>query len=142
MKIKGLGARLFDLTRLVRYGVVGIAATATYLLVFNLVALPVGPFSPFAGHLAGLSVSILVSYAGHHGFTFRRSGLHTRYFTRFVAITATLSLLSSAIAFFCDRYLGLSAAAISLLISALYPGASYLLHTLWTFAEHRAEKAI
>jgi putative flippase GtrA len=142
MNIKGLVARLFDVARMVRYFLVGIAATGTYLGVFNLVAVPIGRFTPFTGHLAGLAVSIVVSYCGHHAFTFRRSGDHGHYFARYVVITATLSLSSSILAFVLDRSFHLSAATISLTITALYPGISYLLHTLWTFAEHRKEKPI
>jgi len=140
LNLKRLCARLFDLARMARYATVGIAATATYLAVFNLVAAPLGPGRPFTGHLAGLCLSILVSYTGHHAYTFRRSGLHGRYFARFVVITAALSVLSSAAAFACDRT-GYSAAAISLLVTMVYPAGSYLLNTLWTFAEQQRSPA-
>jgi putative flippase GtrA len=136
-----LAERLLDLTRAFRFGLVGVAATLTYLGIVNLVAVPVGPLSPFHAHLVGLCGSIGLSYAGHHAFTFARKGRHGFYARRFAVITTVLFILSSAVAFACDRYLHLSAALISVLITVLYPGASYLSHSLWTFAEGRADRA-
>jgi putative flippase GtrA len=131
----GLAERLLDAARAFRFGLVGISATLTYLGIVNLSAVPVGPLTPFDAHLLGLGCSIAVSYAGHHAFTFGRKGRHGFYFRRFAIITAILFVLSSAVAFACDRYLHFPAAILSFLIAALYPCGSYLLHSLWTFAE-------
>jgi putative flippase GtrA len=133
----GFAERLLDATRVFRFGLVGIAATLTYLGIVNLVAVPVGPLSPFMAHLIGLSSSIVLSYAGHHAFTFARKGRHGVYFRRFAVITAALFILTSALAYACDRFLHLPATIISGLITVLYPCGSYLAHTLWTFAEER-----
>ena len=134
----GFAERLFDLAQAFRFGLVGIAATLVYLGAVNLVAVPVGPLSPFHAHLLGLACSIGISYGGHHAYTFARKGRHRLYFRRFATITAVLYVLASAVAFVCDHYLHLSAALISLLVAVLYPGVSYLAHALWTFAEVRA----
>jgi putative flippase GtrA len=134
----GVAGRLLDAARVFRFGLVGIAATLTYLGIVNLVAVPIGPLSPFAAHLIGLSCSIVLSYAGHHAFTFARKGRHGVYAWRFAVITAALFMLTSAIAYACDRFLHLPAVFISVLITVLYPCGSYLSHTLWTFAEERA----
>ena len=133
--------RLLDVARAFRFGLVGISTTLTYLGVVNLVAVPVGPLSPFHAHLIGLCCSIGLSYAGHHAFTFARKGRHRVYFRRFAIITAALFLLSSAIAFACDHYLHLPAAIISVLITVLYPGGSYFAHSVWTFAEERGSRS-
>jgi len=132
-----LAERLLDAARAFRFGVVGIAATVAYLGLVNLLAVPVGPLTPFHAHLVALCISISVSYLGHHAFTFARKGRHRVYFSRFAAITALLFVLSSVLAYVCDAMLHLSAAVISLTITVLYPAASYLLHTLWTFADER-----
>ena len=137
----GLVTRLRDGARAFRFGLVGVATTLTYLGVVNLVAVPVGPLSPFHAHLVGLCCSIGLSYAGHHAFTFARKGRHSVYFRRFAIITAALFLLSSAVAFACDRYLGLPAGIISLLIAVLYPCGSYVAHSLWTFADVRGSRS-
>lgn len=136
-----LAARLFDAAQAFRFGMVGVFATLTYLGIVNLLAVPVGPLSPFHAHLVALSSSIGVSYAGHHAFTFARKGRHGFYARRFACITAALFVLTSAVAFACDRYLHLSAALISVLVTMLYPGGSYLAHSLWTFAEARADRS-
>jgi putative flippase GtrA len=139
--IAGLKHRLFDIAHAFRFSLVGIAATLTYLAVVNLTARPLGPLTPFEGHLAGLACSIGVSYGGHHKLTFRRVGRHAYYFRRFAAITAALVLLTSVFAFVCDHYLRLPAAAISVMVALLYPALSYLLHSLWTFEERRRVQA-
>jgi putative flippase GtrA len=130
---------LFDRARAFRFGLVGISATLAYLVIVNLVAVPVGPLSPFAAHVFALAASIGVSYGGHHAYTFRRDGDHGFYMRRFAAITAAIFVLTSAFAFACDRYLRLPAAAISVMVAVLYPALSYVFHSLWTFEErHRA----
>lgn len=135
----GLAERLLDAARALRFGLVGISATVTYLGIVNLAAVPIGPLTPFHAHLLGLGGSIALSYAGHHAFTFGRKGRHGFYFRRFAVITAMLFVLSSAGAFVCDHYLHFPAAIISLLVAGLYPCCSYLLHSLWTFAEARGD---
>jgi putative flippase GtrA len=132
-----LAERLLDATRAFRFGVVGLSATLAYLGLVNLLAVPVGPLTPFHAHLVALCMSIGVSYAGHHAFTFARKGRHRVYFSRFAIITALLFVLSSVLAYVCDATLHLSAAVISVTITVLYPAASYLFHSLWTFAEER-----
>src|SRR5579872_1829212 len=108
----GLSDRLLDATRGFRFGVVGVAATVTYLGFVNGLAVPLGPLSAFHAHLVALSASIVVSYAGHHGYTFRRKGRHGFYFRRFAAITAMLFVLAGIVAFACERYLHLPALVI------------------------------
>jgi putative flippase GtrA len=134
----GGAERLLDKARAFRFGLVGIASTITYLGIVNLLAIPVGPLSAFEAHLIGLSSSIGLSYVGHHAFTYARKGGHGVYFRRFAVITAALFILTSALAYACDRFLHLPAAIISGLVTVLYPCGSYLGHTLWTFAGERA----
>jgi putative flippase GtrA len=129
--------RLLDAARAFRFGLVGATASLAYLGLVNLLAVPLGPLAPFHAHLVALCCSIGVSYVGHHAFTFARKGRHRFYFRRFVIISALLFVLSSALAFICDATLHLSAGVISVTITVLYPAASYLFHSLWTFAEER-----
>jgi putative flippase GtrA len=135
--LQRLAERLLDAARAFRFGLVGVTASLVYLGLVNLLAVPLGPLAPFHAHLVALTCSIGVSYFGHHAFTFARKGRHRFYFRRFAIITALLFVLSSALAFICDATLHLSAAVISVMITVLYPAASYLLHSLWTFAEER-----
>jgi putative flippase GtrA len=100
----------------------------------NLIARPIGPLSPFAAHVTAFLCSMFVSYAGHHAFTFRLSGRHKVYFSRFTIITATLFTLSTVLAYIADRDFHLPAAVITVTIAILYPAASYVIHSIWTFA--------
>jgi putative flippase GtrA len=135
-----LSERLLDWTRAVRFGVVGIGATLAYLVLANLIAVPIGPASPFVAHVIALTSSIWISYVGHHSFTFRLSGQHGVHFSRFTIVTAVLFALATAFAYGCDRGLHMSALAISVLVAVLYPAASYVIHSLWTFTDERRTK--
>ena len=138
-----LADRIFNAARLFRFGVVGCTASLAYLALVNLLAVPIGPLTPFAAHLIALTFGIGISYAGHHAFTFGHKGGHRVYFTRFAVTTAVLFVLAGAVAYVCDRQLHLPAALISLLVTVLYPSLSYLTHTLWTFAGgNSAESAL
>ena len=133
----GLRARLLDVARAVRFGIVGISATLTYLVLANLLAVPLGPMTAFHAHVAAICCSILVSYTGHHAFTFARKGRHGFYFGRFAAITALLFVLTSALAYAMDADLHLPALVISIAVTVLYMAASFVLHSLWTFVAER-----
>ncbi|HUB97968.1 MAG TPA: GtrA family protein [Stellaceae bacterium] len=122
------------MTRAARFGAVGIAATAAYFALMNLIAAPIGPASPFVAHVIALASSIWISYVGHHSFTFRLSGRHGLHVSRFTIVTIVLFLLATAFAYGCDKGLHLSALVISTLVGVLYPLASYVIHSLWTFA--------
>jgi putative flippase GtrA len=135
-----LSERLLDWTRATRFGAVGITATLAYLVLANLIAVPIGPASPFVAHVIALSGSIWISYAGHHRFTFRLNGGHGVHFSRFTIVTAALFALATAFAYGCDRGLHMPALAISILVAVLYPAASYVIHSLWTFADQRRGK--
>ena len=130
---------LINLARAFRFGVVGVIAAGVYLAVFNLVAAPIGPLPGFAANLAALSVSILVSYFGHHAYTFRLAGEHVFHFTKFAIVTAILIVLSTVVAYLCDRYGHYPPYVTSLVIVVLYPCLSYVTHCLWTFGAARKE---
>ena len=133
----GLAEKLFDLARAFRFGVVGLTASAAYFVIFNVTAAPIGPLAPFEAHLVALTISILVSYFGHHAYTFRLAGGHAFHFTKFAIVTAVLVVASSGLAYLLDRYGHYPAIVTSLVIVVFYPGASYLLHSLWTFGAAR-----
>lgn len=132
---RALWGTILDVARAIRFGVVGLTATAAYLALVNLLAVPVGPLAPFPAHLVALSSATVLSYAGHHSFTFRRKGGHGLYLSRFTLVTAGLFLFTSAVAFACDRWGHYPASVISVVVAILYPATSYLVHCLWTFAE-------
>jgi hypothetical protein len=66
--------------------------------------------------------------------------LHGVHFSRFTIVTAALFALATVFAYGCDRGLHMPALAISILVAVLYPAASYVIHSLWTFADQRRGK--
>ncbi len=116
-----------------RFVVTGVAATATYLaLTVLLMARPLGLEPVVASAVASL-VSILVSYAGHHRYTFERRGRHDFYFPRFAAVTAALFALSTAAMYVFTRVVPADPDVVATAIALAYPPASYLLNLLWVF---------
>jgi putative flippase GtrA len=117
-----------------RFAGVGIIATLTYcgvalLLSNRLVGVPMAWAS-----LAGFAVSLLVSYLGHANFTFRvDKGLHGRFGPRFMAVSVGLAMACSLLAQLIVSRFGVSELYVTAFIAVLYPGASFLLHSVWSF---------
>ena len=123
-----------SVARAARFGVIGLLATATYFL--TTVVLGNSPINmePIAANTIGFAFSVVVSYVGHHQFTFRVDGAHGYYFPRFISVTVVLFLLSTAaVAVFRD-VLGYNHTLITAAIAVSYPIASYALNFLWAFA--------
>lgn len=137
-----LREKLLDTGRALRFGLVGIASSAVYLLLFNLTAQPIGPLSALSAHVAALGCGIAVSYSGHHLYTFRRTGGHALYFSKFVITTAALFALTSGVAFAGDRWMGYPPAVISMINVVLYPALSYVIHSVWTFGDARKRPVV
>ena len=72
-------------SQLWRFGIVGIAATLTHILVaigfVELAGLPV-----LMANFLAFAAALCVSYGGNHRWTFERSGAHRRHLPRFVAV--------------------------------------------------------
>jgi putative flippase GtrA len=116
-----------------RFIVVGLAATVTYAVCAIALNRSLGELGAVKIHLIAFAVSLLVSYLGHHQFTFSLRGRHEFYLPRFVFVTACLLLASTAMTYVCDRVLRFDATAIAVGVSIFYPIASYLANLLWTF---------
>jgi putative flippase GtrA len=128
-----------DLKLLGRFGAVGLAATVGYFAITaGLGHMRVG-FDPIVAHVLGISASLLVSYWGHHRFTFRADGAHAFYLPRFLLVTGFLFLLSTAAMAFGRYGLALDHTLVTAGIAVGYPLASYLLNALWTFARTRQQ---
>lgn len=126
----GLVRRLLDV-RTVRFAIVGVTATLSYLLI----AAGIEYFTPLPSALInaiGLAGSLLLSYAGHYYFTFEASSGHGRKGPLFVVVTGVIVLGAMAL------QQGIQLAAGSPYISYLavtvyYPVTSFVLHNLVTF---------
>lgn len=112
---------------------VGIAATATYLVATLLLLSPSLRVEPVLASALASGISTLVSYAGHHSYTFERTGDHGFYFPRFIAVTVSLFLLSTMGMYFFTHVIPTDPSYVAIAITVTYPVASYLLNLLWVF---------
>jgi putative flippase GtrA len=116
-----------------RFIIVGLIGTLTYfgvstLLSSRLVELPI-----LWSSLAGFVISLFVSYLGHANFTFQVERRHLHFGSRFVAASVGLAVFASLLAQFVVSKLHVSTIYVTALIAVLYPGASFLIHSMWSF---------
>ena len=78
-----------------RFAVVGLVATGVYFGITAGLGSRVVGMEPVTASTLGFLVSVLVSYLGHHRFTFRVSGRHGFYLPRFLFVTLSLFFLST-----------------------------------------------
>ena len=130
-----------NVARLGRFGIVGAAATFVYFAITAGLGRPPIEMEPIAANAVGVAASLLVSYFGHHRYTFRALGNHERYLPRFLTVTAGLFLLSTA-AMAIARYVWrLDHIVVTAFIAVGYPVLSYILNLLWTFS-HRGDQGL
>lgn len=123
-----------------RFIVVGIAGTLTYCVVTLVLSSPWMAWPMAVASVAGFVVSLVVSYAGHAKFTFAvRDDRHGRFGPRFLCASVGLAVLCSGLAQALVSGLGLNPAVVTGLIAVMYPGASFLMHSIWSFAEPAGE---
>ena len=72
------------------------------------------------------AISIAVSYAGHHRYTFERRGHHGFYLPRFIAVTVALFLLSTLGMYVFTVAIPTDPIFVAIVITATYPVASYV----------------
>jgi len=120
-----------ELGAIVRFGLVGIAATLVYLLV-SLVLLDLG-VAPRATNLAAFAAGTVASYFGHYFFTYRADDSHLKLGGRFAAVTAGLALLCVAL-HQAALWLGAGPRGAALFVTLAYPPLSFALNHFWAFA--------
>lgn len=129
--------KLIDFKRTIfsaaRFGLVGILATAIYLIIA--VILPEYSISPTLAAAIASIVSVGFSYLGHHSFTFSKSGLHEFYLPRFLIVSTLLSAVATATTFIMTNFFGLSANNAAVVVAIFYPIFSFALNNLWVFGQ-------
>lgn len=116
-----------------RFLVTGIAATATYFVATLLLMASPTRFEPVVASAVASAISIAVSYAGHHRYTFERRGHHGFYLPRFIAVTVALFLLSTLGMYVFTVAIPTDPIFVAIVITATYPVASYVLNLMWVF---------
>src|SRR5262245_19895355 len=114
------------------FGLVGASATAVYYVV-AIVVYAIPPFyaRPASAAFVASVASVLWSYAGHHRFTFHKTGSHSFYFPRFLGIAIVLSVMAVCGTSFATQYLQVDYELATLLVAIFYPLASYTLNRSW-----------
>ncbi len=132
-RIAGFGDRR-GLWVLLRFAIVGTFTTIIYLVVSLGLSNSRFHLAPWAASMAGFAVSFVVSYLGHLFFTYRAKPDHVFYGPRFVSATLALVFAFSIGAQVLAVYFNLGRVRSNLLVAALFPPCSFLLHTFWSFA--------
>ncbi|TPL93956.1 GtrA family protein [Mesorhizobium sp. B2-3-12] len=118
-------------TRLFRFLTVGVAAA---LLLFALSWLLVSlGLSPFLGSLLAYALTVALAYSAQRGWTFGGQHDHARALPRYLAVQAGCAVFSGAVSHIAVAYLGMSAPAMSALMTVATSTLSYLLSSLWVF---------
>jgi putative flippase GtrA len=124
--------------RLLRFGIVGVAATATYFVIATFSVEAMGT-SPTLGSVFGYAGGYPVSYFGHRRYTFRaHTGSHQTQAIRFAVVTAlNFSVYTSGV-WVLTEVLALHHRLAFLAVSVAVPVLSYLMNRIWTFAPSAA----
>ena len=133
-----LGLHPGEAWQILRFGMVGTAASLTYLI-SSIVLLGLG-MAPVAVNLAAFAFSLALSYLGQYYFTYRTAGTHRMLSVRYAASTAILIALCTAL------HWGLLQVSFdprlaSLAVTLTYPVLSFLLNHGWVYSRGAAGRA-
>ena len=116
--------------QVLRFGLVGAAASLTYLL-SSIALLGLG-FAPFAVNLAAFAFSLTLSYLGQYYFTYRAAGAHRMLSVRYAGSTAVLIAVCTALHWGLLQLL-FDPRLASLAVTLTYPVLSFLLNHGWVY---------
>ena len=122
-----------DIGEITRFGAVGVAASVLHIGV-ALTLIRIGALGVYGANAVAFLVALVVSYFGHHRWTFDREGRHAEHFPRFVATAILGFILNQCIILLSIEVFGLAYWAGILIVVATVPGIVYLLCKLWAFA--------
>ena len=117
--------------QVLRFGTVGLWATAVYTLVAALAHATGGP--PSLANVLGYAIATAVSFLGHFYWTFGKSTGHARALLRFPVSSGCGFLLSAAIMHLMTTTLAAPFWAGLAAIIAVVPAVSWALGRFWAF---------
>ncbi len=121
-----------ELMRVLRFGVVGVAATATHVG-STLAFVEYGGVSPELGTTLGMTLAMWVSYFGHQMFTFGVAADHRTYLPRFIVTTIIAYLLNIGLVAGSTHLLGLPYQVGLAVVQVVIPITNYVIGRLWVF---------
>lgn len=117
--------------QVLRFGTVGLWATAVYTLVAALAHAAGAP--PSLANVLGYAIATAVSFLGHFYWTFGKSTGHRRALPRFLVVSGCGFLLSAAIMHLVTTTLAAPFWAGLAAIIAVVPAVSWALGRYWAF---------
>ena len=118
--------------QVVRFGIVGVAATLTHAGVALLAHAALG-LPPLRANVMGFLVAFAVSYGGHYHWTFRSGLPHRTSLPRFLLVSACVFLASQFIVWGATGPLGLGMTAAMGIVTLVAPLTSFIVNRAWTF---------
>jgi putative flippase GtrA len=125
---------------LVRFSIVGIAATVTYMVV-TVALVGSGIASPAIGSVIGFCASFLVSYFGHFRFTFVARGRHRDYLLKFAVNAVAVLFFSTLLVWLFASVLRLDYRIAVIISATINPVCSYILGRFWIFLHPAGNEA-
>lgn len=132
--IVGFGPKL-----LIRFGLVGIAATALYAILVTVFMNLIG-LSAVQASLAAYAAAALFSYLAHKSRTFMSRGRHRTEAPRFVLLTVVGLAVAYAAPALLTGVLGLPGVVPVLVICILIPALNLLILDRWVFAQRKPDR--
>ncbi|MEM7529049.1 MAG: GtrA family protein [Pseudomonadota bacterium] len=128
---RDLSGLMEEFWRVVRFGIVGVAATITHATgVFAFVEL--GGLAPSVANPVAFAIAVPVSYFGHYFFTYGSQHDHGETVFRFLAVTCSSFGISQAIVMAMEYFGGPYQAAVALFV-VLVPATNFILFNLLVF---------
>lgn len=118
---------------LLGFALVGLSATGVHVAV-GLILVWSGLFGAFFANVLAFSVAFMVSYFGHHRFSFRSTAQHRSAMPRFLAVAAFGLALNQAIVFGMVDLGHLRYELALVVIVGTVPAVTYVLSRIWAFA--------
>jgi putative flippase GtrA len=122
---------LDEASSMLRFAVVGIGASSTYILVALLAG--TSGLQPQGANLIGVLASTGVSFFGHAYYSFRRGGLTARYLMRFTILSLAVYVLSRAATHAGVEWLAWSYLTVVFAVAALIPLVTWTASRFWVF---------
>lgn len=116
---------------MLRFGVVGVGACATYILVALLFAQ--AGLSPQGANLIGVVASTTVSFLGHVFYSFRKSRITSSYVVRFLILSLAVYALSRAGTHAGVLWLGWPYWLVVVAVAAMIPLFTWTAGRFWVF---------
>jgi putative flippase GtrA len=118
--------------RLIRFGLVGGLATLTYLAV-SIGAVKLLELRPSIASIIAIACGFVVSYVGHHQFTFRLTGRHHVHLPRFGVMQTTIFVVVGGLSTYLLEKQVADPTVVSVMVAIAWPMISFVVAQLWVF---------